>query len=186
MASVKDTDSLPPERAARPGRYLTFLLGGERMAMPAEPIREVISFSSLTEVPLMPDFLRGVINVRGAVLPVVDLALRLGLDETSFGKRTCVVILEVRHDDQWVALGVLVDVVQAVLTLDMNLFQPLPHPHPRIRPEFITAEVERDESRLLVLDLGQALKLEALVELIGGAGFRRVAAPPRSVRELSS
>ena len=182
MGSTEETDSLPPDKPAKPGRYLTFLLGGERLAVSAEFIRGVIGFSSLTDVPLMPDFLRGVVNVRGAVLPVIDLALRLGLEETPFGKRTCVVILELQHDEQTVTLGVLVDVAQAVLTLDMNLFEALEPPHPRIGAEFIEAALERDEGRLIVLDLNHALDLEALVDLIGDAGFRRIAALPRSTK----
>lgn len=76
------------------GQYLTFRLGAERFAIPTGAIREIIRLPALTGVPLMPAFLRGVINVRGTVLPVMDLSLRLGLAATVFTKRTCVVILE--------------------------------------------------------------------------------------------
>lgn len=153
--------------------YLTFLLGAERFAMPAGSIRGIINFTPLTEVPLMPDFLPGVLSVRGAVVPVIDLALRLGLEKSVPGRRSCVVILDLLHGEQGLAIGVLVDMVHAVLPLDPEGFEPLMEPHTRIRPEFIQGTMRLHGVSVISLDIQQVLEPAELVELIGSAGFRR-------------
>jgi purine-binding chemotaxis protein CheW len=95
-----------PQQEELPTRqFLTFLLGQEMFAMPIEEIREIIEFSHLTEVPLVPNFLRGVINLRGAVVPVIDLSVRFGRAATPVAKRTCIVILELEHEEQMLLLA---------------------------------------------------------------------------------
>ena len=98
--------------------YLTFLLGRKLFAMPVEGMREIVACPPLTVVPGMPEFLRGVMNLRGGVVPVIDLRVRLGLAPAVFTRRSCIVIMELDHHGRGVAIGVLVDVVQAVLSAD--------------------------------------------------------------------
>ncbi|NYT24800.1 purine-binding chemotaxis protein CheW [Alcaligenaceae bacterium] len=178
-----DKGAPPAAGHAGPGQYLTFLLAAERFAMPTGPIREIVGFSSLTEVPLMPDFLRGVINVRGAVVPVMDLSLRLGLDATVFGKRTCVVILDLRHRKKIWSVGALVDAAHAVATLDASRFDQPAVAHPRIPPEFIHGTLELDGRPVISLDIQRIFEAEELVELVGGAGSRHVAVAFSGERE---
>ena len=97
-------------------QYLTFLLSGEMFAIAILNIKEIIEYDSLTEVPMMPSFIRGVINLRGAVVPVVDLSARFGRSKTEVSRRTCIVIIEVEgREDSRQDIGVMVDSVSEVL-----------------------------------------------------------------------
>src|SRR5512147_1925153 len=86
-------------QAVPAGQYLTFMLGGEAYAIGILAIKEIIENGQMTRVPMMPEFIRGVINLRGAVVPVIDLGVRFGFGATATGRRTCIVILEVQTDD---------------------------------------------------------------------------------------
>lgn len=145
--------------------------------MPSCAIREIIRLPALTGVPLMPDFLRGVINVRGTVLPVMDLSLRLGLAATVFTKRTCVAILELPRGRRDGTIGVLVDAVHTVLSLDASHIQALTPVHPRIRSEFILGTVAQDGG-MTVLDSQTVFDLEALAAAIGRPSAERFSLAP--------
>src|SRR3989304_4090671 len=99
------------------GQYLTFLLGGEMFAIPILNIKEIIEYGSLTTVPMMPAFIRGVINLRGSVVPVVDLAVRFGRKASDVTRRTCIVIIEIESGDEQQDVGVVVDRVSEVLEI---------------------------------------------------------------------
>ena len=118
-------------------QYLAFVLGGEPFAMAIRAVKEVIQYGSLTAVPLMPDFIRGVINLRGAVVPVVDLAVRFGRAPTVVARRTCIVILEVEHGGVLVDLGVTVDHVSEVLEIGASEIEPAPSFGSTLCPEFL-------------------------------------------------
>ena len=85
--------------AEGPQQYLTFTLGGEMFALAILNVKEIIEFGTVTEIPMMPAFIRGVINLRGAVVPVIDLSCRFGGQTTQVGRRTCIVIVELQQDD---------------------------------------------------------------------------------------
>ncbi|UXY16329.1 chemotaxis protein CheW [Chitiniphilus purpureus] len=150
-------------------QYLTFTLAGELFAMPIEQIREIIEFSGLTEIPLMPAFLRGVINVRGAVVPVIDLAVRFGRPRTEIARRTCIVILELEQEGLLLLLGVLVDAVNEVLTVEPGQVEPRPSFGAKIRAEFIEGMINLNERFVIALDIHQVLSVEELTTLIGMA-----------------
>lgn len=157
----------------RSEKYLTFLLGTQRFAMPISEVREVIRFSAVTEVPLMPDFLLGVINVRGEVLPLMDLSLRLGLEATVFSRRSCVVIVDIAEEGQTVSVGALVDVVQAVLDLDACHFLPPDAQVQRIPPTFLRGRCGDGLTALTVLEPANVFAPAELMDLLGRAGFTR-------------
>ena len=98
-------------------QYLTFMLNGEPFAIGILCIKEIIEYSGLTAVPMMPECIRGVINLRGAVLPVLDLAVRFGKKSGEVTKKTCIVIVEVKVGDECQDMGVVVDAVNAVLEI---------------------------------------------------------------------
>src|SRR5580692_9581459 len=107
-------------------QYLTFVLAGEVFAMGILAIKEIIEYSNLTEVPMMPDYVRGVINLRGAVVPVIDLSVRFGKPASPVTKRTCIVIIEVVANGERHVLGVVVDTVNAVLDIPSAEIEPPP------------------------------------------------------------
>jgi len=158
-------------------QFLTFVLGEEMFAMPIEDIREIIEFSSLTEVPLMPNFLRGVINLRGAVVPVIDLSVRFGRAQTPVAKRTCIVIMELMQEQQGLLLGVMVDAVRAVLTVEDEKIEPPLSFGARLRADFIEGMINIKDRFVVVLDVKAVLSVDELSTLIGMAAVEELSAP---------
>ena len=148
-------------------QFLTFLVGSESFAMPIGSIREIIEFGGLTEVPLMPDFLRGVINLRGSVVPVIDLSVRFGRAPTVEAKRTCIIIMELVQDEQMLLLGVMVDAVSAVLSIGVDHIEPRPSFGAGIRADFIEGMINVSERFVVVLDVQRVLSVDELASLLG-------------------
>jgi purine-binding chemotaxis protein CheW len=171
MSHLPSTSMASTAEGAASQQYLTMRLGQELFALSIEHIREIIEFNGLTEIPLMPDFLRGVINLRGAVVPVLDLALRLGREGTVIGKRTCIVIVEVQRDGYTQLIGVLVDAVNDVLEVQASQLEPRPSFGARIRTEFIASILKHEERFMVVLDLAHVLSLDELAELVGNSAL---------------
>lgn len=156
-----------------PCQYLTFSLGGESFAIPIEHVREIIEFGEITTIPMMPTFLRGVINLRGAVVPVVDLQARFGRGETAIAKRTCVVIVEVVVDDASHLLGALVDAVSEVLTLDRSRLESKPSFGSGLRADFVDGILNLADRFIVTLDINKVLSVEEMAALVGAAASAR-------------
>lgn len=104
-----------PGAAATPGKYLTFLLGAQSFCVPTTRVREISPMMPLTPVPNTPRYVRGVANLRGRIIPAIDLRMRLGMPEHEYGSRTCVIWLDVRVEGSLVAMGIIVDTVSEVI-----------------------------------------------------------------------
>ena len=155
----------PVEQAAQ---YLTFVLGAETFAIGIMAIKEIIEYSSLTEVPMMPTYVRGVINLRGAVVPVLDLPVRFGKAASAVTKRTCIVIIEVVLGSERHTLGLVVDAVNAVLDIPTSEIEPPPAFGASIRTEFIGGMVKVNSKFVILLDVDHALaadEVQALTEI---------------------
>jgi purine-binding chemotaxis protein CheW len=158
--------------AARPGdtgQYLIFSLGGELFAVGTSRVREIIEYGSITSVPMMPGFIRGVINLRGAVVPVVDLNARFGRAETNVSRRTCIVILEVQNDEGTHVLSIIVDSVSAVRHIDGAHIEPAPSFGTHIRSDFIDGMAKVNGTFVILLDLGKVLSVDEISRLHGMA-----------------
>jgi purine-binding chemotaxis protein CheW len=134
-------------------QYLTFKLDEELYAVDIVKVREVLEFTAVTKVPRTPDFMRGVINLRGNVVPVVDMRLKLGLTQTEKTVNTCVVITEVEVDGEKTILGALADSVQEVIELDASQIVPPPRMGTRIDTDVIRGMGKRDDHFLIILDI---------------------------------
>ena len=152
-----------PDKTAQ---YLTFALGKDTFAVDIAPIREIIEYPGLTEIPMMPDFLRGVINLRGAVVPVIDLSVRFGRGETAIGRRTCVVIIEIAIDDGQHALGILVDGVNEVLEVEGSQIESRPEFGMGMRADFVNGMIRIDGRFIIILDVNQVLSSNELMALV--------------------
>lgn len=150
----------PPQRA--PGQYLTFTIGQRMFAIGILGIREILEYGNLTAVPMMPEFIRGVINLRGAVVPVVDLSARFGGKRSEPTKRTCIVIVEVASDEGRQDIGVVVDAVSAVLEIPASEIDPAPSFGARIRTDFIHGMGKVDGNFVIILNLDKVLSLDEL------------------------
>jgi purine-binding chemotaxis protein CheW len=143
-------------------QYLTFKLAEEVYALDIGKVREVLDFTTVTKVPRTPDFMRGVINLRGSVVPVVDLRLKFGLSATEKTVNTCVIITEVTVDNDTTVLGCLADSVQEVLDLEPGEISAPPKIGTKLRTEFITGMGKRDDRFIIILDIDKVFSVEEL------------------------
>ncbi|NMM37987.1 MAG: purine-binding chemotaxis protein CheW [Glaciimonas sp.] len=152
-------------------QYLTFMLGGETFAISILGIKEIIQYPGLTEVPMMPKCICGVINLRGAVVPVMDLSVRFGKPAHVVTKRTCIVIVEVETEDERQDMGVVVDAVNAVLEIPSSEIEPAPAFGARIHTDFIEGMGKINGKFVILLNVNRVLSIEEIGTLgqIGNA-----------------
>lgn len=134
-------------------QYLTFKLDDEVFALDISQVREVLDFTALTRVPRTPDFMRGVINLRGSVVPVVDMRLKFGMSKTEQTVNTCIIIVEINLDGEKLILGALADSVQEVIDLEPEQIEPAPRIGTRLNTEFIKGMGKRDEQFVIILEI---------------------------------
>ena len=156
---------LPVSAAAHQTQYLTFMLGSEMLAMGLLSIKEIIEYDSLTLVPLMPECIRGVINLRGAVVPVMDLSTRLGRKPSEITKRTCIVIMEIESDGVRQDMGVIVDAVNQVLDIPASEIEPPPAFGAKIRTDFIRGMGKVAGKFVILLDINHVLSMDEIARL---------------------
>ena len=146
-------------------QYLTFSLGDEVFAIDIRSVREIIQYGSLTVVPLMPEFVRGVINLRGAVVPVIDLQSRFGRPVAQMGKKTCVIIFDVGPDGDKVELGLLVDAVSEVIDIAPSKIDPPPQFGTSIAREYILGLGKVGSDFIVILEPERALNIDDMAAL---------------------
>lgn len=143
-------------------QYLTFKLEDEVFAIDIAQVREVLDFTTITKVPRTPDFMRGVINLRGSVVPVVDMRLKFGMSATERTVNTCVIIVEVRLDDETTILGALADSVQEVINLEPDQIEPAPRLGARLNTDFIKGMGRHSDGFLILLDIDRIFSFDEL------------------------
>lgn len=146
-------------------QFLTFQLAGEMFAIPILNIKEIIEYGTLTTVPMMPPFIRGVINLRGSVVPVIDLAVRFGRKSTAITRRTCIVIIEIEFEDARQDVGVMVDTVNEVLEIPQTEIEQPPSFGARIRADFIQGMGKINGKFVIILDVNQVLSIDEMAML---------------------
>ena len=153
-----------PDRVGT-AQYLTFHAAQATYAMGIGAIREIIEYGSITTIPLMPTFIRGVINLRGAVVPVIDLAARLGFAPAAPSRRTCIVIVEMRHEAERFEMGLVVDGVSEVLELSPSDLEAPPTFGSNIRSDFIQNMARIHGNFVIVMRLEQVLSIDEVSHL---------------------
>ena len=148
-------------------QYLTFMLGGEMFSIGILCIREIIWYSNMTEVPMMPACIRGVINLRGAVVPVMDLSSRFGKPATPVTKSTCIIIVEVetQNEGERQSMGVVVDSVQAVLEIAASDIESAPSFGAKIRSDFIEGIGKVAGKFVILLNVNNVLSMQEIGEM---------------------
>jgi purine-binding chemotaxis protein CheW len=169
------------QAAAEPSQYLTFMLGGEVFAIGILAIKEIIEYDHLTEVPMMPACVRGVINLRGAVVPVMDLSARFGKPPTAVTKRTCIVIVEIEREGERQDVGVTVDAVNEVLEIAASEIELAPSFGANIRTDFIHGMGKLNGKFVIILDTDHVLSVDDVVSLshVGAAAAEAAEAQSR-------
>ncbi|MBI2413768.1 MAG: chemotaxis protein CheW [Deltaproteobacteria bacterium] len=146
-------------------QYLTFKLATEVFALDITKVREVLDFTALTKVPRTPDFMRGVINLRGSVVPVVDMRLKFNMSRTEQTVNTCIIIAEINLDGDKLVLGALADSVQEVIELEPGQIEPAPRIGTRLNTEFIKGMGKRDDQFIIILEIDRIFSTEELLEV---------------------
>ncbi len=149
MTSVKE--------AVKQGQYLTFYLAQEEYAIGLLQVKEIIEYDVLTKIPSMPKSIRGVINLRGGVVPVVDLAAKFGLPESSITKRTCIVIVEVEVGDEKSVVGIIADAVNQVMDFSSEDIEPPPSFGTRVKVDYLLGMGKIDKKFVQILNVNQVL-----------------------------
>ncbi|HYJ09127.1 MAG TPA: chemotaxis protein CheW [Polyangiaceae bacterium] len=166
VAALVATSAAPVP--AEQAQYLTFTVGKELLGLGILAVKEIIEYQTLTVVPMMPPAVRGVINLRGAVVPVIDLSVRLGKEPADVSKRTCIVIVELKRDGEQLTIGALVDAVNQVLEIPASEIEPTPSFGTKIRRDFIRGMGKVNGKFVVLLDAEHVLTfedVEALQEL---------------------
>jgi purine-binding chemotaxis protein CheW len=146
-------------------QYLTFLLSGEMYAVGILNVKEIIEYGQLTEIPMMPAFIRGVINLRGSVVPVIDLSARFGGHATETSRRTCIVIIELVHEEEHHDIGIVVDAVSEVLEVSSADIEPAPSFGAKIRADFIAGMGKIAGKFVIILDIQKVLSVDEIATL---------------------
>lgn len=150
---------------AYPGKYITFTLAGEDYGLYILSVKEIIGMMSITRVPRTPDFVRGVINLRGKVHPVIDLRKRFGLNEREDDARTPIIIVEISHKSSSHFLGIVVDSVSEVVTLDETMIEDTPTFGFDLDTDFILGIAKINKKVVTLLDIDKILTTRQMVLL---------------------
>jgi purine-binding chemotaxis protein CheW len=148
-------------------QYLTFRLGEEVFATDVAKVREVLDFTTITKIPRTPDFMSGVINLRGNVVPVVDLRLCFEMSKTEKTVNTCIVVVEMLVDGESSVIGALADSVEEVIDLEPEQIQPPPRIGAKIRTDFIKGMGKRDAQLIMILDIDRVFSADELSAVRG-------------------
>ena len=158
-------------------QYLSFGIGEELFAVDVAKVREVLEIMPITKIPRAPDFMKGVINVRGSVVPVVDLRIKFGMAEAEDTVDTCIVVMEVNLETETIVLGAKVDAVEEVVDLDSDQIEPAPKIGTRLNTEFIKGIGKREDKFIILLDIDRMFSSEELALVREAEGILPTTAP---------
>ncbi len=146
-------------------QYLTFKLADEIFALDVAKVREILEVTTITKVPQTPDFMRGVINLRGSVVPVVDMRLKFGMSMTEQTVNTCIIVVEINLDGDSLVLGALADSVQEVVEMEAESIEPAPHIGTKLNTDFIRGMGKIDDHFVMILDIDKIFSSAELSDL---------------------
>ena len=178
---MNEAKNLPTVAAtvAEDHQYLTFLLSSEMFAIPILNIKEIIEFGSLTEVPMMPGFIRGVINLRGKVIPVIDLRVKFKFPKAEFNERTCMIVVSVKLPSTQPALvGLIVDVVEEVMSVNSQDMEAAPNFGTKLDTEYILGMAKTKDSVKTILDIDRVVTADTLRTLSDKTDGRTLESTP--------
>jgi len=141
---------------------LTFKLGEEVFAVDVAKVREILDFTTVTKVPQTPDFMRGVINLRGSVVPVVDMRLKFGMSSTEKTVNTCIIVMEISIDGDTAVVGALADSVQEVLELEPDQIEAAPRIGTKLNTDFLVGMGKHNETFIMILNIDKVFTFEEL------------------------
>ena len=154
-------------------QYLTFKLNDEVFGVDVAQVREILDYIKITKVPQTPDFMCGVINLRGSVVPVVDMNLKFGMQKSEKTVNTCIVVVEVNLEGSTTVIGALVDSVQEVFEIEAQNIEPAPRIGTKLKTEFIKGMGKQEDKFIIILDIDKVFSFDEL-EIVQNAGRTQV------------
>ena len=166
MAELAETmDQAVKVMAEREGKYLTFSMADEEYGIGILKIKEIIGMMPITTVPQTPEFVKGVINLRGKVIPVIDLRLRFGMDSIDYTERTCIIVVEIEKESGTVMIGIVVDSVSEVLNIKAEDIEDTPTFGTKLDTNYILGMAKMEGGVKILLDIDQVLSAEEVADL---------------------
>jgi len=162
---IKVMDQAVTVMTDREGKYLTFTLVDEEYGIGILKIKEIIGMMPITTVPQTPDFVKGVINLRGKVIPVIDLRLRFGMDPIDYNERTCIIVVEVSGESSTVQIGIVVDTVSEVLNVSGKDVEDTPAFGTKMNTEYILGMAKMEGGVKILLDIDRVLNADEIAVL---------------------
>jgi purine-binding chemotaxis protein CheW len=163
--SVETIDQAVKAMADREGKYLTFALADEEYGISILKIREIIGIMPITSVPRTPEFVKGVINLRGKVIPIIDLRLRFGMEPMEYTDRTCIIVVEINAQDITIQIGAIVDTVSEVLNIKAEDIEDTPAFGASLTTEYILGMAKVSGGVKILLDIDRVLNNEEIASL---------------------
>lgn len=146
-------------------RYLNFTLGKESYCMEILKVKELMGMTEITPLPQTPEFIRGVINLRGQIIPIIDMRLKFGLDFLEYTKRTSIIVVEIVIDEELMFMGLVVDSIQEVIAIPDEKINAIPYINTRVKAEYVTGVAETPDGMKIILDVHKILSDEEFVHL---------------------
>ena len=147
------------------GKFLTFALGNEEYGIPIQKVKEIIGIMDITCIPRTPRFIKGVINLRGKIIPIMDLRLKFGLEEKEYSQRTCIIVVEIIVAEAKRQMGIVVDTVSEVVNIQKGDIEPPPQYGTNLDTKFLTGMGKVKGKVILLLEIEEVLSSEELVLL---------------------
>ena len=157
------------EKAEESNSYLTFKLGEEEFGAHVSQVLNILEMTKITQVPKTPEYMKGVINLRGTVLPVIDTRVKFGLPETEYTNNTCIVVMDLKLNGDIVNIGAIVDEVLSVIEIEENQIEPPPSIGNQYKSEFIYGMAKVEENFVMLLDMQKVLSREEIEDISGKA-----------------
>ncbi len=167
--ATRQTESVKEAVMSKESKYLTFALGAEEYGLEILKVREIIGYIEVTSVPQTPEYVKGVINLRGQVIPVVDLRCKFGMETAELTEATCIIVVEINRADGTISTGVVVDRVQEVLDISGEQIEPAPEFGSSVDTDFILGMGKIDGSVKILLDIDKVLNSDEMIQLANQA-----------------
>ena len=145
--------------------YLTFKLGEEQFGVHVSQVLNILEMTSITRVPKSPDYMKGVINLRGKVLPVIDARIKFGMPETEYTDNTCIIVMDLEMDGKTINIGTIVDGVLSVVEIDDSQVEPPPNIGSKFKSEFIYGMAKVDEDFIMLIDMQKVISADEMTEI---------------------
>lgn len=153
------------EKKQATNSYLTFKLGDEEFGAHVSQVLNILEMTKITEVPKTPEYMKGVINLRGMVLPVIDTRTKFGMPETEYTNNTCIIVMDIENENDTIHIGAIVDEVVSVIEIEEKQIEPPPSIGSKYKSEFIYGMAKADDNFIMLIDMQKVISVDELTKI---------------------